>query len=254
MLAFESTPLPINQPESANPTADPVRNIADRIADFAAEKTESARHSLSEFSTQITEKTGEATDAASRTVGEAWDAVAQTAHSAVDRVSDLKNTATGQIDEIADGANRLSHALLESLAGAFSKNIQTWLDSHPTLDWFWHHPIAFLVLLLAIAVLSLGLLRAIAGWSEIVVIGLLKLPVKLLRGAFQLAARSSGLSRTDTSPFVSPEKRLETLVARLEAIREEEHQILREISAELKSRNNRDFSLERRLTVEDRNF
>ncbi|MGC9528470.1 MAG: hypothetical protein ACP5D7_23305 [Limnospira sp.] len=251
MLAFESNPLPITESESATRTVDSLRPIADRVADTAADTAETVRQAIANFYSQISGKTEETAGSISRSVGNGWNATQNTAQSALDRASEIKETAVGGLDFAGDRAVRLARAILATLADPLSDNLQIWFDSHPLWQWFWHHPFVFLSLVLLGLFLLLGLLQAMADLSKKIVIGLLKLPVKLLSFGFRLATRSRLPSAVDL-PFSSPDKRLEKLADRLEVLRDEERQILREISAELKGRKNQHFSLENRLTVEDR--
>lgn len=127
------------------------------------------------------------------------------------------------------GLNNSINGLLDSLTAP----LQDWLSQHPLLQWFVSHPLWLLIAMLAALFLLSGLLRAIAGLTEKLWLALLRLPFIL----FQTVWRSSLflLLRPFEKPTVasltaSPAPdRLTEILNRLEALRQEQDELLQEV-------------------------
>jgi hypothetical protein len=139
-------------------------------------------------------------------------------------------------------------SLVESFIDALFGPVQDWLVQHPLWLWLFTHPLWLLGAILLALFLLAGLLRAIAGLTEQLWLGLLRLPILLVQtlwqgGLFlwrlvgqpanQLTAKSLVQPTTQlTLPAAQPtakSDRLTEIVDRLEALRQEQDELLKEV-------------------------
>lgn len=124
--------------------------------------------------------------------------------------------------------------------------VQDWLNQYPWLLWLTTHPWWLLVTVLLILFLLSGLLRAIAGLTEKLWLALLSLPVMLVRWIWQgtifllsrpfaskPAMMQSGLINP---PNVHLQDRLTEVLDRLESLRQEQDELLKEVKVLLSTR------------------
>ncbi|MGA7932591.1 MAG: hypothetical protein WCA35_03340 [Kovacikia sp.] len=116
----------------------------------------------------------------------------------------------------------------------FTTPIQKWIDAHPVVGWILEHPLWTLGLVVLGIFLFWGLLKAIAGLSEKIWLFLLSAPLKLGRWLFQLGLN---LFRIDivraATPQTQPDHQTQLigLLRKLEALKQEQDEILKEIKA-----------------------
>lgn len=126
--------------------------------------------------------------------------------------------------------------MIESLQDALTTPVQAWLKQHWLLDWLISHPLWLLASVMLALFLFSGLLRAMAGLTERFWLALLRLPVLLGRWVW---LGSSLLFRPLFFPLSKAEQpvpsRLAEVLARLEALRQEEHELIQEMKSLLSS-------------------
>jgi hypothetical protein len=128
--------------------------------------------------------------------------------------------------------------------------IQDWLAQYPILVWLVSHPIWLLGVILLSLFLLAGLLRAVASLTEQLWLSLLRLPLTLVqliwRGTMLLwrpLFTKSAMVQTIAPGSISPESispnssRLTEVLDRLEALRQEEQELMQEMKALLKAQN-----------------
>jgi len=115
---------------------------------------------------------------------------------------------------------------------ALSAVIQTWMEEHPIAAWLIVHPLLSVGLLLVAIILLRGLLGAIAQLTERIWMAILRFPMKLASWLFTSTAQLFIRSTSDTqTPVEQPtqQERLIAILARLEAIQQEQDQLLKEV-------------------------
>lgn len=111
--------------------------------------------------------------------------------------------------------------------------IQDWLAAHPAASWLMAHPVWLLGLVMVLLLLLSGLFGAIAQLTQKLWIGILQAPLLLTRwvfaGVFQLfQALFRSKDRSQPEP---QQERLAEIVARLEALKQEQDELLNEVKA-----------------------
>jgi hypothetical protein len=113
--------------------------------------------------------------------------------------------------------------------------IQDWLAQHPVFLWLATHPWWLLITILVILFLLSGLLRAVAGLTEKLWLGLLRLPILLVqwvwRGSLFLLRRPFAPKPLALQASVTPPDRLTEVLDRLEALRQEQDELLKEVKS-----------------------
>ena len=133
------------------------------------------------------------------------------------------------------GVTEISDAAVEKLQEAIVLAAQNWLKSHPILAWLLTHPLASLVIILVTILLFWGLLKSIVKMTEQVWLTLFKSPLKL--GKCLLVSISKLFNKTSLASAVYyrqsgsklKQERLAYILNRLEEIKKEEAEILKEM-------------------------
>lgn len=148
----------------------------------------------------------------------------------------------------------MSGAASDALQSAINATVKDWIDSNPVFFWFVNHPLIYLAILLLFILSILGFFQALGslfaeGWLFI-----LQSPVKFMQGVMIVGSKSvnnvggvavnslvskkpeyknnSALQlRGVESNSLESQERLANILTRLEAIRQEQNQLLQEASA-----------------------
>jgi hypothetical protein len=111
-------------------------------------------------------------------------------------------------------------------------SIQTWLTHHPLMSWIFNHPFWAIALFLLTLLLSWGLLGALARSVQQLFFWLLQAPLQLLRWLFSLVFK--GWRPKESPALAEPDRqRLTVALDRLEALRQEQDQLMQEVRAML---------------------
>lgn len=130
-----------------------------------------------------------------------------------------------------------SDSLFTSFWDSLTAPVQNWLGQYPVFLWLWTHPLWLVLLVLLVLFLLSGLLRAVAGLTEKLWLALLSLPVTLVRwvwrGSLFLLSRPFASKPVMQSSLlhssVDSADRLTEVLDRLEALRQEQDELLREV-------------------------
>lgn len=113
--------------------------------------------------------------------------------------------------------------------------IQDWLAVHPLWNWLFAHPLWLLGFGLFIIFLLSGLLRAIGRLTEWLWLAILRLPMRLTQWIFKgvslLVISLFGLKRPAPPPQIASTDRLIDIVNRLEALKQEQDELLQEVKS-----------------------
>ena len=152
----------------------------------------------------------------------------------------------------------MPHFLNQNIQQMFWAPLEVWLGEHPLVHWFLAHPFILLGLGLIALLLLAGLMSAIAYLTQNLWLRLLQLPVQLiqvlgnaiaigLKRLFQMLFSPSSSTNADAAIVLSkpansdgiashaPE--LQTLLERLEHVRQEEADLIEQIKALVEERS-----------------
>lgn len=248
-----------------NSVINQVTHATDQVVDRVAETTEKAKHSFSQTTAYTVNAFHEVTD---QTVESITQTAAQAKHS-------LTQTATNAVDQVISATDRTVDKITQTTSSAIENSliafmnqklnaIKIWLDAHPALSWVtkvlaWviSHPIlGFILIILSIFALQRFII-ALGQFLEQAFLLILQAPFKL--GQFILGLCLKPFARFTTDrvndkqpqvsaialnptipPLVSEDKkeRLTHILKRLEALRQEETDLLQEVTSILTSNEN----------------
>ncbi len=148
----------------------------------------------------------------------------------------------------------MSGAASDVIKSAINGTVKDWIDSNPVIFWFVSHPLISLAILLLFILMILGLLQALGslfagGWLFV-----LQSPVKFMKRVLSFGSKSvSNVGGVAVNSLVSKnsesknnsalqlrgvesnslesQERIANILTRLEAIRQEQNQLLQEASA-----------------------
>lgn len=255
--------------QTTNSAVNTVNQATNNALGNVAEKTEKARIYLSEMANQavsrVSESTNKVVDAISHSAATAKETINQTTNSAVNTLNQSTSQAVESVNQATEKvkasleysinkAGNMSGTALDAIKSAINGTVKDWIDSHPVVFWLVSHPLISLAMLLIFIFIILGFFQALGkffaeGWLFI-----LQSPGKFMQGVFSVASKSvsnvGGVAVNSLVPKNTQEKnnsalqlrgveskslesqeRLANILTRLEAIRQEQNQLLQEASA-----------------------
>ena len=254
---------------TTNSAVNAVNQATNNALSNVAEITEKARNSLSEVANQavnrVSETTNKAVDAVSHSATTAKETITQTTNSAVNTLNQTTSQAVDSVTQATEKAKisledsihkagNMSDAASNAIQSAINGTVKDWIDSNPVIFWLVSHPLIGLAMVLLFILTVLGFFQALGslfaqGWLFI-----LQSPVKFMQGVLSVGSKSvsnvggvavnslvsqnpeyknnSGLQlRGVASNSLESQERLANILTRLEAIRQEQNQLLEEVSA-----------------------
>lgn len=254
---------------TTNYAVNAVNKATNNALGTVAETTEKARNSLSEVANQavnrVSETTNKAVDAVSHSATTAKETITQTTNSAVNTLNQTTSQAVDSVTQATEKAKisledsihkagNMSDAASNAIQSAINGTVKDWIDSNPVIFWLVSHPLIGLAMVLLFILTVLGFFQALGslfaqGWLFI-----LQSPVKFMQGVLSVGSKSvSNVGGVAVNSLVSknPEdknnsalqlrgvesnslesqERLANILTRLEAIRQEQNQLLEEVSA-----------------------
>lgn len=226
--------------------------------EFLTEKVEKAVNSTSQATAQakssLSETADKAKEALTQTTNSAVNTLNQTTSQAVDSVTQVTEKAKASLQDSLDKAENISGAASDAIKDAIYTTAKDWMDAHPVILWLVSHPLIALAILLLFILIILGLFQALGSFFTEGWLFILQSPVKLIQGVFSvgsksannlggvtvnsLASRNPGLNNNSglqvmevESNSLDSQERLAHILSRLEAIRQEQSQLLEEVSA-----------------------
>ena len=122
----------------------------------------------------------------------------------------------------------ISRTLLEPVF----KSLQAWMATHPVIAWIMSHPLWAIALFFIVLLFFWGLLGAIARLIQQAWLLILQAPLKLLRWLFNglfKALPMRVLKTGEPTVLEQREQRLLETLNRLEALRQEQEQLMQEV-------------------------
>ncbi|WP_341739380.1 MAG: hypothetical protein ACM65K_28345 [Microcoleus sp.] len=225
---------------------------------FLTEKVEKAVNSTSQATAQAKSSFSETADKAKETITQttnsAVNTLNQTTSQAVDSVTQATEKAKASLQDSLDKAENISGAASDAIKNAIYTTVKDWMDSHPVILWLVSHPLMGLAMLLLFIFMILGLFQALGSFFTEAWLFILQTPGKFIQGVFSvgsksvsnlggvtvnsLVSRNAGLNNNSAlqvrgveSNSLDSQERLANILSRLEAIRQEQSQLLKEVSA-----------------------
>ncbi|MEG4324843.1 hypothetical protein QUB37_17505 [Microcoleus sp. AT3-A2] len=255
--------------QTTNSAVNTVNQATNNALGTVAEKTEKARLSISEVANQavsrVSESTNKAVDAVSHSAATAKETINQTTNSAVntlnqstsqavESVNQATEKAKASLEDSINKAGNMSGTASDAIKSAINGTVKDWIDSHPVVFWLVSHPLISLAILLLFIFIILGLFQGLSSFFAGGWLFILQSPVKFMQRVVSFGSKSvsnvggvavnslvsknpqdknnSGLQlRGVESNRLESQERLANILGRLEAIREEQNQLLQEASA-----------------------
>lgn len=174
-------------------------------------------------------------------------------------VDTLSSTAKGTFEQTLQKADQLSNSTSNAMQTAINNSVSEWLQAHPVvfrlvqlLVWATNHPIWGVVLLFFVFAIAWSLIKAISRLIETAWLALLQAPFKLSQALFGVSAKSLGkfkglavkqtetpvLQNSSSQPIPkNKQQRIAEISHRLEAIQNEQSELLQEVATILDSDN-----------------
>ncbi len=234
-----------------------VTQSVDRTLNSVSETTQNAKTSLTETAAKAVNMFNEATsqtiDTVTKTAEQAQDKITQTAVNALNNVtSTTKNTSTGIENSLSTFMNQHLHG------------VRGWIDSHPVMSWAtqvlaWgiSHPILSVIIIISSIFIIRQFIKALSQFIQQIFLYILQAPFKLGQLILGLCLKVFGylpfigntlkqsegnvLALNTSIPATvsqNNKERLAYILNRLEAIRQEQNQLLQEVTAILASNEN----------------
>ncbi|EGK86758.1 hypothetical protein D0A34_09105 [Microcoleus vaginatus PCC 9802] len=260
--------------QTTNSAVNAVNEATNNALGTVAAKTEKATISISEVANQavsrVSETTNTSVDAVSHSAATAKETINQTTNSAVntlnpstsqalESVTQATEKAKASLEDSLQKAGIISDATSNALQSAIDGMFKNWMDSHPVVFWLVSHPLISLAMLLLFIFIILGFLQALGNFFAKGWLFILQIPLKFMQGVLSLASKSvrnlggvvvnslvsknpknknnSALQlRGVESNSLESQERIANILIRLEAIRQEQNQLLQEASAILSNK------------------
>jgi DNA anti-recombination protein RmuC len=251
--------------QTTNSAVNTVNQATNNALGTVADKTEKARISISEVANQavsrVSESTNKAVDAVSHSAATAKETINQTTNSAVNTLNqstsqavESVNQATEKAKASLEKAGNMSGAASDALQSAINGTVKDWIDSHPVVFWLVSHPLISLAMLLLFIFIILGFFQGLSSFFAKGWLFILQSSVKFMQRVLSVGSKSitnvggvavnslvsknpeyknnSALQlRGVESNSLESQERLANILTRLEAIRQEQNQLLQEASA-----------------------
>ncbi len=242
--------------QTAGQAVNTLTEATDKAVDTVAATAQQAKHSL-------TTTTHKAVDTLTTVTNDSVKTITSTTQQAQAALEETIEQTKGSLEQTLQTAEQLKSTMPEAMKTAISSSINDWLQAHPValrlveiLTWATNHPIVSLVILLFASAIAWSLIKALGRLIDTIVSSLLQAPFKLGQiligvgfkslGKFgglavnHLAvaknAEPSALEYSISEPIQhDKQQRLAEISTRLEAIRQEQNELLQEVAAILAS-------------------
>lgn len=224
-----------------------VKETANNAANTISESAEIARNTISQTTSSavntISESAETARNTISQTTNHAVSSVNAISNQAISNVNEVTEKTKASLEETLQQAQAVNQALSQSIQTGINSLIHDWMLAHPFFFWMVSHPLYSFVILLFAVLLLAGLFRAISSLTAGFWIQMLSFPFRLLASVGKFTLGSAGtfsvwgfkrFSQPQDQQITSQEK-ISQIFSRLEAIKQEQDQLLQELSTLLNS-------------------
>jgi len=130
-------------------------------------------------------------------------------------------------------SSKASNTMGKGVTDAVGMSLQNWLNAHPLIHWVVDHPLWTVGLIVVTIFLFWGLLRAIARFIEQLWLIILRSPLFLFRWVLSMGTqtyqRLAGAPELPTTAVSGNQERLTEILNRLETLRQEQDELLKEV-------------------------
>ena len=232
--------------EATSQTAKVVTDLTDTTLSTLAETAQKTKVSVAETAGNVVNSVNEATNHLVSTIGETGENGKVFLGDTVQTAGNLGNSISTKIE---DAINAVINHKMDA--------VKVWIDAHPALSWItkallWgiNHPIFSLVFVI-LAIFSLRqFIKGLGSLVEQALLSVVKAPFKL--GQFLLGLRANPLGKSNEKDFKNKQRedkalgfnpsipgsishehreRLSKILMRIEALRQEQNELLQEVAA-----------------------
>ncbi len=228
----------------------------DKAVDTVTATTEQAKDSL-------TTKTHAAVDTVTTVTSDSVKTITATAKQAQASLEETIEQTKGSLEQTLQTAEQFKSTTSEAMKMAISSSISDWLQAHPVafrlvqmLIWATNHPIVSLIIFLFAVAIAWSLIKALGRLIETIGSYLLQAPFKLSQVLIKIGFKSLGkfkglavnqlvVAKNTKTPALpdsdsqliqqDKQQRAAEILTRLEAMRQEQNELLQEVAAILAS-------------------
>ncbi len=225
---------------------------AAKVSDIVAEKTSKAIYTVTETAEQtkdsLTQTAVKAVDNVSLASSKAVNSISESAKQAENSIVGTFETSKNSLEDTIQKAEKVSAVASTAIENAVNDfinhrldTLKIWIDDHPTISWtikslIWgvNHPIYSIVIILLIIFLVWQFFKAFSRLIEKGLLVTLIAPFKLVQSLFKFSFKPLNIfTGNSTSALTSQpnNERLAKLLTRLETIKQEQNEILQQITA-----------------------
>lgn len=246
--------------EVAHQTINNITDITNRSLNNINEPIEKANYSLSKIADNakqtVTESVGNTASNVNQLTNQSVNIITEKAKNAEDfllvKGSEFTNSVEGKFQQLEQLSNTVSTEIertINSLINHQLDSIKLWVDSHPVISWSlkflsWgiNHPIFGLIIFLIGIFLIWQLFKNFAGLIEKGLLATLKAPFNLIASLLKFSFKplsflGKNYKEALLSNYQDKQDKLSKLFNRLEAIKQEQDDILQEITAIVSASN-----------------
>lgn len=223
-----------------------------QVTETSLKAKDALTNSASTAVNTISKSTNQAIDILSQTTDKAKAALSETTNQAVNTITANTEQAKASLEASIKKAENVSEQASEVLQNAISSLIGDWINAHPQLIWLVNHPFVSLAILFLVILILWGLLQALGRFFEQAWLMLLQSPIILMQFIFGsvyqliggLFRKKNLVIETKVKPVdlkrlssqsLAQQKRLAEIITRLDALNQEQKQLMQEAAAILRS-------------------
>ena len=229
------------------------RQTLSHLTTNLAQSVSGLEEATTTLKTSVLEATGGAVDAINKTSNQAAIALKETTVQATDVLNHATNVAVSKLDQATNAMTQTTEKTTlalnstlqktEQLSGTLSHSVQNvvatsmkgWMAEHPIVAWGMAHPLWSIALVILILFLVWSLLGAVAQLTQRAWLAVLQAPLKatqsLSRGMVRSFQRADAVSSPKLDGQQEIQARLAEILHRLQALRQEEDVLMKEMQA-----------------------
>lgn len=215
-----------------------VLETADKAKEAIAQSSNSAVTAIDRASSQALGTVSQFTENAKSVLGE-------TTTQAVNSVNEAAQKAQTSLESSLQKAQELERSFSDGIQSAVSSSLNDWFHAHPVIFWIVTHPIASAAIALGGILLFALLLKVTGRLMEDTLLSAIKAPFKRagsisgggVKQSPQVMANGLFSAKYEDSSKNSGENRLQNILNRLEAIKQEQDVLLKELAALVRAEN-----------------
>ncbi|WP_334791584.1 hypothetical protein [Nostoc sp.] len=237
--------------EVTDKAKDSLSQTAAKTSDIVAEKTSKAIYTFTQTAehakNSLTQTAEKAVDNVSLASGKAVNTIAETAKQAEDSIVETFEKSKDSLEDTIQKAEQLSAVASTAIENAVNNFINhrldalnLWIDAHAGISWtiksvIWgvNHPIYSIVIILLTIFILWQLVKAFSRLIEQGLLVTLTAPFKFLQSLFKFSFKPLAIFTDNSTSDLSSQpnnQRLAKLLTRLEVIKQEQNDILQQIT------------------------